>query len=216
MLFRSQDEGLINAFKHGVDIHTKTASQLFNIPLEDVTHDQRQIGKRINFSIMYGMTPYGLAQDLEISPAQAKKYIEKYFEQYPHVSVWMKAEIAQATECGYTQTLWGRRRYLGGLHEKNKNLYEAACRAAINTPIQGSAADLIKMAMIAIDKEFKALKLTAKILLQIHDELVLEIPTCELEQVKTIVKQCMEDIVTWNVPLEVSLREGQNWEEITK
>jgi DNA polymerase-1 len=212
----TKDPGLVDAFLHNKDIHTQTAAQLFDVAQADVTRDQRALGKRINFSIMYGMTPYGLAQDLEISPAQAKKYIEMYFEQYPQVSAWMKAEIEQAKELGYTQTLWGRRRYLGGLHEKNKNLYEAACRAAINTPIQGSAADLIKMAMIAIDQEFKALNLKAKMLLQIHDELLLEIPIDEVAQVKTIVKRCMEDIVTWNVPLEVSLREGQNWEEITK
>lgn len=212
----TKDPTLVDAFLHNKDIHTQTAAQLFAIDQTEVTRDQRGLGKRINFSIMYGMTPYGLAQDLEISPAQAKQYIEMYFKQYPKVLEWMQTEVEQATNNGYTQTLWGRRRYLGGLHEKNKTLYEAAKRAAINTPIQGSAADLIKMAMIAIDREFKTLKLNAKMLLQIHDELILEIPINELDQVKVIVKKCMEQVVTWNVPLEVSLREGHNWEEITK
>lgn len=212
----TKDPTLVNAFIQKKDIHTQTAAQLFNIDQSEITRDQRALGKRINFSIMYGMTPYGLAQDLEISPTQAKQYIEMYFKQYPKVLEWMQTEVEQATINGYTQTLWGRRRYLAGLHEKNKTLYEAAKRAAINTPIQGSAADLIKMAMIAIDLKFKALKLQAKMLLQIHDELILEVPTHELNAVKIIVKNCMEQVVTWCVPLEVSLREGQNWEAITK
>ena len=212
----TKDSGLVDAFLHHKDIHTQTAAQLFAVDEAAVTREQRQLGKRINFSIMYGMTPYGLSQDLDITAAQAKKYIEMYFTQYPGVHSWMTQEITQAKETGYTQTLWGRRRYLAGLHEKNKNLYEAACRAAINTPIQGTAADLIKLAMICIHTKLKEGNFKAHMLLQIHDELILEVPINEIEAIKTIVKTCMEDIVQWSIPLEVSLRQGENWEEITK
>jgi DNA polymerase-1 len=212
----TQDPGLCSAFLQHKDIHTQTAAQLFEKPEAEITREERGFGKRINFSIMYGMTPYGLSKDLDITPVQAKKYIESYFRQYPRVHVWMTCEIQRATTVGYTQTLWGRRRYLSGLKEKNKHLYEAACRAAVNTPIQGTAADLIKVAMLTIDKQLTKQQLKTKMLLQIHDELIFEVVKNELNQVKQLVKEAMEQVVSWSIPLEVSLREGITWDDITK
>ena len=134
---------------HDEDIHAKTAAGLFEVPIAKVTHEQRQIGKRINFSILYGLTAYGLSQDLGISFTDAKHYIEKYFAQYPSVSTWMENVLNETKKNGYVTTFYGRRRFIPGIYEKNKNLYEAACRVAINTKAQGTAAEIMKRAMIA-------------------------------------------------------------------
>jgi DNA polymerase I len=212
----TKDKNLIEAFLHDKDIHAFTASQLFDVSIEKVTHEQRQLGKRINFSIIYGLTPYGLAKDLDIKPSEAKEYIEKYFENYKGVHAWMEKTIQEATECGYTQTWMGRRRYIPALREKNRHLYEAGTRIAKNSPIQGTSAEILKLAMINLDKILKEEKLEAKMVLQIHDELVLELPNEEVEKVEKIVKKCMESVVDWQVPFKVSIRTGKNWEQITK
>ena len=212
----TKDENLIAAFTNNTDIHVKTASQIFDVPTKDVTKEQRQVGKRINFSIMYGLTPYGLSKDLGIKLGQAKEYIEKYFDTYKNVSKWIESTIKVATEKGYTQTLMGRRRYVPGLKEKNKMLHQAASRITINSPVQGTSAELIKVAMLNIDKALEKNNLKAKIILQIHDELVLELPSAESEQIEKIVKKEMENAVKWIIPLKIAIHLGKNWEQVTK
>jgi DNA polymerase I len=212
----SQDSTLLYAFEHGYDIHTQTASHIFGLPQQQITQEQRQIGKRINFSILYGLTPYGLSKDLAIQLGQAKEYIERYFAQYPAVKVWMEKTITNAKECGYVQSLYGRRRYVPALHEKNKHLYQEACRVAINTVAQGTAADIIKLGMIRLVELLKEHKLNATLLLQIHDELLLEVPEQELSVTQEVVKDALEGVVDWKPNLAVTLRSGLNWSEVTK
>ncbi len=212
----SGDENLTQVFLDDKDIHAQTASQLFDVELDKVAHEQRQVGKRINFSIMYGLTPYGLARDLDIKPAEAKEYINKYFERYPGVAQWMDDIVEQATEQGYVESLWGRRRWIPQLRERNRMRYELGKRIAINTPIQATQADIIKIAMINIDQAFQDEGLAAKILLQIHDELIFEVPVSELESAEKIVKKQMESVVRWRVPIVVNMRSGKNWGELTK
>ncbi len=212
----SQDPALLDAFKHNKDIHRQTAAQICNVPEDEVTNEQRQIGKKINFSIMYGLTPFGLSRDLGISPSTAKEYIENYFKQYPGIKTWMDTVIDQAKTSGFVQTLLGRRRFVPGLHEKNKNLFEAEKRVAINTPIQGTAADLIKKAMLTIQEQIEAKKMAGRIILQIHDELVLECPENEVDELTVMVKKCMSNVIFWEVPLDISIRTGDNWGEASK
>lgn len=216
LAYASQDATLLKAFEENQDIHALTASGLFDVPLSQVTNEQRQIGKRINFSILYGLTAYGLSKDLEISPKVAKVYIEKYMAQYPGVSAWMDTVIEKTKEKGYVETLWGRRRYLPGIYEKNKTLYDLARRVAINTVAQGTAAELMKQGMINLNKALKHKNLEAKMLLQIHDELLLEVPKGQIEQTKELVHKVLESVVSWNVPLIVTTRQGANWQEVTK
>ena len=166
--------------------------------------------------MLYGITPYGLAQDLGIPFIEAKQYIDKYFAQYPGVSAWMEKVIIDTKHNGYVTTHWGRRRYVPAIHEKNRALYEEACRVAINTVAQGTAAEIMKLGMINLDKALKEQHLRAKMLLQIHDELLISVPKDELEATEKLVKNILEHVVDWNVPLEVSTRSGKNWKEITK
>ena len=162
---------------HGHDIHAETAARLFDVALGHVTSEQRQIGKRINFSILYGMTPYGLSSDMGISFADAKKYIDKYFEQYPGVSAWMEQVVIDAKHNGFVQTFWGRRRYVPAIHEKNRSLYEEARRIAINTVPQGTASEIVKQGMITLEKRFKRSQPWRKNSTSgIHDELLLSVP----------------------------------------
>jgi len=215
----TKDKNLMKAFKEGKDIHKQTAAQIFGVKENKVTSAQRKVGKRINFSIIYGLTPFGLSKDLDIKPSEAKLYIEKYFEQYPGVAKWMEKVVEKAKEDGYVETVFGRRRYVPELHEKNRIVYEAARRVAVNTPIQGTSAEIIKMAMIEIDKKLDGKifhKLHAKMILQIHDELIFELSRDEEEKVEKMVKKCMEKIVKWDVPLIVDTRTGKNWEKISK
>ena len=212
----TKDTNLIAAFTNNTDIHSKTASQIFDVPIKDVTKKQRQVGKRINFSIMYGLTPYGLSKDLGIKLSQAKEYIEKYFETYKNVSKWIKSTIEETKKNGFTQTIMGRRRYVPGLKEKNKTLYQAASRIAINSPVQGTSAELIKVAMLKINKVIKEKSLKARIILQIHDELILELPIKESKIVEQLVKKEMENAAKWIVPLKIETHIGKNWEKVTK
>jgi len=212
----TQDKHLKKAFETGKDIHAQTAAQIFDIPQSKITNTQRQVGKKINFSIMYGLTPFGLSKDLSITPKQAKIYIDNYFEQYPGVKQWMNATIAQAKEVGYVTTLLGRRRYVPGLHERNRHLQEAEKRVAINAPIQGTAADIIKLAMLAIETNLTEQHFNAQLVLQIHDELVLQVPKHEIQSVSELVETCMDTVVDWDVPLEVSLRTGTTWGQASK
>lgn len=212
----SKDDNLITAFKEKRDIHSQTAAGLFEVSIDKVTSEQRNVAKRINFSILYGLSPYGLSKDLEIPFKDAKKYIEKYFAQYPKVVSWMDSIINQATKDGYVQTVWGRRRYVPGIHERNRNLYEVAKRIAINTVVQGSAAELMKIGMINLDKILTEKNLQAKILLQIHDELILTSLESQIEETKSIVFNVLENVVSWDIPLLITLRTGKDWQEVTK
>lgn len=215
LAYISQDKNLINAFLQGHDIHTETAARLFDVSLEQVTKEQRQLGKRINFSILYGLTPYGLSKDLNIPFKDAKKYIDRYFEQYPQVSVWMDFVIASTKEKGYVETLWGRRRYIPAIHEKNRSLYEEACRVAINTVAQGTAADIMKLGMLAVDKILQEQFPHASLLLQIHDEIIISAPKEQVKEIEQSVKTTLEAVVQWNVPLVVETGRGVNWKEVT-
>jgi DNA polymerase I len=212
----SQDKNLLDAFLNNVDVHAQTSAYLFDVPIDQVTHEQRQLGKRINFSIFYGLTPYGLSKDLHMPLVQAKKYIEKYFSEYPHVRLWMDRVIEETKEHGYVTTLWGRRRYLPGIYEKNKTLYEQACRMAVNTKAQGTAAELMKKGMIDLQNVLLRDYKDAHMLLQIHDELLLTVPLHQVEVVSKVTKDVLEHAVDWTVPLEVTPRSGINWKEVTK
>lgn len=216
LAFLSQDRALVSAFLGNHDIHAETASRLFEVALDQVSHEQRQIGKRINFSILYGLTPYSLAKELKISFQEAKTYIKRYFEQYPDVSIWMDSVIKFAHEHGYVQTLWGRKRAIPNIHQKNKTLYEEARRIAINTVAQGTAADLVKKGMIAVYNWIKRNNQNTYLLLQIHDELLLETVSSETVKTSQTVKNILESITNWNVPLKVSVRNGNNWKEVSK
>lgn len=216
LAFLSKDKHLVDVFLRDVDIHTQTAAKLFEIDPEKVTHKERQIGKRINFSILYGLTPYGLSKDLNIPFAEAKKYIETYFAQYPQVKDWMDAVIEQTKKEGYVTTWWGRRRAIPGIYEANRALYEEAKRVAINTRAQGTAAEIMKQGMIALDEAFRKAGLDAKILLQIHDELLISVPESQAQEAESITKKTLEHVVDWNVPLSVTTRAGKSWKEITK
>lgn len=212
----TKDKNLIEAFLHNEDIHSKTAAQIFEVDIKKVTHEQRQIGKRINFSIIYGQTPYGLSKELGIKQSEAKNYIEKYFDQYPKVKEWISETVKSATKKGFAETMLGRKRYIPGLRERNRTIYEAAKRIATNSPIQGTSAELMKMAMINIRNSINKKKLESRILLQIHDELIIESPNSELETMKKLIKKEMESVANWKIPLTVDIRTGKNWAKITK
>jgi len=212
----SGDETLVNAFLQERDIHAETASKLFDVPFDEVQHQQRQIGKRINFSILYGLTPYGLSKDMRIPVSEAKQYIDTYFAQYPDVSQWMESVIIETKKYGYVRTIWGRKRHIPGIYEKNKTLYDLARRIAINTKAQGTAAEIMKKGMIDLDQEFKKRKLGAQMLLQIHDELLISVPKNQKNETEEIVKKTLESVVNWEIPLVVTTRFGSNWGEVTK
>jgi DNA polymerase-1 len=212
----SKDKNLCNAFMDGTDIHKQTASQIFDIPINKVIHEQRQVGKRINFSIIYGLTPFGLSRDLGIKPGEAKKYIEKYFDRYPRIAEWIDSTVNDAKKKGFSETSMGRRRYIPGLHEKNRSLYEASRRIAINSPVQGTSAEIMKIAMINVHNALSKNNLSSKMVLQIHDELLLECPNDELKKVEKLVKSEMESVVKWAIPLTVDIRTGKNWAKTTK
>lgn len=216
LAYLSQDATLLRAFAEGEDVHKRTASALFEVPFDAVTSEQRQVAKRINFSILYGMTPYGLSKDLHISFADAKLYIDRFMAQYPGVQAWMERVIIEAREHGYVTTLWGRRRPLAGIYEKNKSLYEAACRIAINTKGQGTAAELMKLGMIVVYNTLLSDFPRATIVLQIHDELLFEVPAEQADAIESRVRDVLTHVVTWNVPLEVTTRTGSDWGQVSK
>ena len=210
----SEDENLIHAFTSGEDIHTMTASKVFGVGVNEVTKDMRRKAKAVNFGIVYGQSRYGLAKNLGISNTEAQEFIDKYFEHYPRVKEYMTREVQFVNEHGYVETMFGRKRYLTAeLGSPNYQIREFAQRAAINQPLQGSAADLIKMAMIEVDKQLETQKLKTKMIMQVHDELVFEVPKDELEQVKTLVLKEMELGQPLRVPLEVDINCGASWKE---
>jgi len=212
----SQDTALLHAFLTERDIHKETSARLFDISFDEVTNEQRQLGKRINFSILYGLTPYGLSKDLGLSFKDSKRYIERYFEQYPRVSAWMESVIEFTKENGYVETLFGRRRYIPGIYEKNHTMYQEACRVAINTVAQGTAAEIVKLGMLECKKRLDEQCPQASILLQIHDELIVTVPAEYSQQVEKIVKNALESVVQWSTPLTVVTHSGVDWKSVTK
>lgn len=209
----SGDENLISAFNSDVDVHSLTASKVFDVPVEQVTKEMRYKSKAVNFGIIYGQTRYGLAKALDIPAQEAQNFIDKYFMTYPKVKDYMENTVAFAYEHGFVETIFGRKRYLPELASPNRMIKEFAERAAINQPLQGTAADLIKMAMINVDKVFKENDLKSKMVMQVHDELVFEVVADELEQVKTLVKQEMQNVANLKVPLLVDINWGKSWKE---
>ncbi len=210
----SEDKALIDAFMHDVDIHTLTASRIFDVTPENVTKEMRRKAKAVNFGIVYGQTRYGLASALGITPFEAQTFIDKYFKQYPKINTYITNTLIQAHETGYVETMYGRKRYLGEeLNSRNAKIREFAERAAINAPLQGSAADLIKMAMVKLDNSLKEKGLQAKMLLQVHDELVLEVKNDCLDEAVKIVTEAMELNQPLKVPLVADVKIGKTWKD---
>ncbi|MCX5668313.1 MAG: DNA polymerase I [Candidatus Omnitrophica bacterium] len=212
----SQDTNLIKAFKEGSDIHAYTASLVFAVKESDVTPDMRGMAKTVNFGILYGMSPYGLSQSLKIDVNKAKEFIDSYFERYPEVKFYLEGLIEEARQNGYVTTLLGRRRYIPEINSTDMRMRQFAERTAINTPIQGSAADIIKVAMISIHERLSKKKLAAKMIMQVHDELVFDVPRNELKKVYKIVKDGMENVIELKVPVEAHVEVGENWLEMKK
>ncbi|MFP3724989.1 DNA polymerase I [Priestia filamentosa] len=207
----AQDKKLINAFKHDLDIHTQTAMDVFKVERDEVTNNMRRHAKAVNFGIVYGISDYGLSQSLNISRKEAQKFIDRYLESFPGVQAYMNNIIQDAKEAGYVTTLLHRRRYLPELTSRNFNLRSFAERTAMNTPIQGSAADIIKKAMLEVQKRLKEEELEAKLLLQVHDELIFEAPTSEIEKLQKLVPEVMEHAIELSVPLKVDHAYGETW-----
>jgi DNA polymerase-1 len=209
----SGDEGLRQAFHNNEDIHTTTASKVFDVLAAEVTRDMRRKAKEVNFGIMYGIGAYGLANRLEISQSEAKEIIARYFSRFPKVQQYIGDTIASARKNGYVSTLLGRRRYMPDINSNNQNVRQNSERQAINMPIQGTAADMIKLAMIHIDTALRNQKLTSKMLLQVHDELVFEVLKEEETRTKILVEKEMQQALPLSVPVEVEIGIGKNWLE---
>lgn len=208
----SADEKLIEAYNNAADIHALTASQILGVPQSEVTPAQRRDAKAVNFGIIYGMSDFGLAENLSIPKYKAKEFIERYFATYPKVKEYMDGNVAFAREHGYSVTLLGRRRNLAEINSSNYLLRSAAERMAMNTPLQGSAADVVKLAMIAVEKRLSGMK--SKMILQIHDELIVDAAEDEADEVLAILKQEMENAVTLRVPLVAQANKATNWGEL--
>ena len=209
----SEDESLIDAFINGEDIHTRTAVEIFGTTAERLDAEARRMAKAVNFGIVYGLSAFGLSRQLKIFPKEAKKFIDQYFELYKNVKIYMERTVEDARAMGYSLTLMNRKRYLPDLNSKNRQAREAAERIAINSPIQGSAADLIKLAMINLDREIAQKKLNSRMILQVHDELVFECPSEEEEEMRALVKKEMEEVMPLKVPLVVDIGWGDNWND---
>jgi DNA polymerase-1 len=207
------DKHLIEAFRAGQDVHATTASRIFGVALEDVTPDQRRIAKTANFGIMYGISSFGLAQRLKISRGEAKKIIEDYFANFPAISSYIEDTLAAARENGYVETIFGRKRYLPDINSRNATVRALAERNAINAPIQGTSADIIKLAMINTDRRIRQEGLQSRMILQIHDELVFDTTPEEVERLEAIVKEEMENVIELTIPLTVECNHGHNWLE---
>ena len=209
----SEEETMMNAFKNGEDIHASTAAKVFNVPLEEVTREQRSNAKTVNFGIIYGVSAFGLSNQTDLSRSEAKELIDTYYETYPKLKAYMAAQVDFARDNGYVETVLNRRRYLKDINSRNAVVRNAAERNAVNAPIQGSAADIIKLAMINIYKRFEKENFKSKMLLQVHDELVFDAHKDELEIIKPIIKFEMENAFKMSVPLDVEIGIGDNWLE---
>jgi len=213
MAHLSGDESLKRAFARGDDVHRATAAEVFGLPLEQVTHDERRTAKVINFGLIYGMSSFGLAQNLGIERATAQAYIESYFARYPGVKRYMDQTRSRARTQGYVETVFGRRLWLPEMKSGSPMRRQAAERAAINAPMQGTAADLIKLAMISVQGWLDEKNSKTKLIMQVHDELVLEVPENELEEVKARLRELMQSVAKLDVPLLVDVGVGDNWDQ---
>jgi DNA polymerase I len=209
----SKDEAMIEAFNSGQDIHAATAAKVYGVELSAVTSDMRRNAKMVNFGIIYGISAFGLAERLNIPRKEAASIIENYFQKYSRIKDYMDESIQRAKEKGYVETILGRRRYLRDINSANHTVRSFAERNAINAPIQGSAADMIKIAMINIHKDFAEKKFRSKMLLQVHDELVFDVHKTELEMVRPVIEHHMKTAIKMTVPVEVGMGTGTNWLE---
>jgi len=210
----SQDRALLDAFHRGQDVHARTAAAVYGIALDEVTKEQRAIAKTVNFGLIYGQSAFGLAQQTGLDFDEAERFIDTYFENYPGVKRWLDGTRTRAHAEGYVETLLGRRRYfpeLQGTRRAYAGQRAAAERQAINAPIQGTAADILKIAMIRLDRRLDDLGLRARMVLQVHDEVVLEVPREELSAVSSLVREVMEGAYALSVPLKVDMEVGENW-----
>lgn len=209
----SKDSVMIDSFKNDLDIHYKTASEVFGVPINEVTDNQRRSAKAVNFGIVYGISDYGLSKDLNITRNEARQYIDGYLNTYPSIKSYMEEIVNKAKKDGFVTTILDRKRYIPEINSKNFNIRSFGERIALNTPIQGSAADIIKLAMIKVYERLKVEKVNAKLILQIHDELIVECEESEKETVKKILKNSMENVYKLDLPLKVDICEGRNWYE---
>ena len=209
----SGDEAMVDAFRTGQDVHARTASEIFDVPLDQVTPTLRSNAKAVNFGIIYGISGFGLARNTGVSQQEAKSFINRYFAKYPGVKRFMDAAVADGQNNGYALTLMGRRRYLPELTASNAMVREFGKRAAMNTPVQGTAADIIKLAMVRVDEALRREKLQSRLILQVHDELLLECPPEEIETAARILQEAMEGVIQLSVPLSAEVHQGANWAE---
>jgi len=207
----SGDATMIDAFNEGQDIHARTASEVYGVSLAEVTGSQRSASKAVNFGIVYGISDFTLAKNISVSRAEARAFIERYFERYPGVKKYMDSSVAEGREKGFVTTMMGRRRYLPELTSSNFNVRSFGERCAMNSPIQGTAADIIKLAMVQVAGELKKRNLEAKLILQVHDELIIEAPQSEAEAVQALLRDCMENVVCLAVPLRTDISVGGDW-----
>jgi DNA polymerase-1 len=207
----SGDSALIEAFAKDQDIHTLTAVRLLNIKPENVTPDMRRFAKTVNFGVIYGMSGYGLEQATELNREEANKFIKSYFEQFPEVKQYFDRTREFARKKGYVITILGRRRYIPEINASNKMMRESAERMAINMPVQGTSADIIKVAMVNLFNEIKARGMKSRMLLQVHDELIFEVPDDEVVKLSTLARELMTSAISLKVPLKVDLKSGYNW-----
>ena len=209
----SGDEAMREAFLSGEDFHAVTASKVFNVPLAEVTPTLRSRAKAVNFGIVYGISAFSLAQDIHVRPYEAKEYMEAYLEKYHGVRDYMKRVVEQAKADGYVATLYGRRRELPELRSSNFNMRSFGERVALNMPIQGTAADVIKLAMVHVAARLRSEGLKAQLILQVHDELIVECPEAECERVRTILREEMQGAADFSVPLTCEAKSGRSWAE---
>ncbi len=207
----SGDETMIDAFRKGEDIHARTAAEVYGVPIDQVTHQMRSASKAVNFGIVYGISDFALAKNIGVSRREARDFINRYFERYPGVKAYMEQSVREARERGYAVTLMGRRRYLPELASSNFNVRSFGERCAMNSPIQGTAADIIKLAMIRVDRELKRRGMRTKLILQVHDELILEAPADEADAAAALLKECMEGVMQLEVPLQTDITTGGDW-----
>jgi DNA polymerase-1 len=208
----SDDKGLIKAFESGEDLHSSVASQVFDVSADEVDAEMRRTIKAMSYGLAYGLSSFGLAQQLDIDPAEASRLMNKYFERFGGIQEYLKSVVVKAKENGFTQTILGRRRYLPDLNNENRQRREIAERAALNAPIQGSAADIIKIAMLKVDSELKKHQLKSRLLLQVHDELILEVAESEEATLRELVREQMSKAYKLKVPLDVNIGIGKSWD----
>ena len=213
MAHLSKDPGLLSAFQDGEDVHSKTASEVFNVGIDDVTPDLRRNAKAINFGLIYGISAFGLGKQLGITRNLAAEYMAMYFEKYPRVKEYMESTKESASQNGYVETLFGRRLYLREINASNAMRRQASERAAINAPVQGTAADIMKIAMIKMHQSLETEKSQAQIILQVHDELILDTPENEIDKVVNLTTEAMMGAAQLDVPLEIDIGIGDNWDQ---